>query len=66
MKKLYFWILRRIVKKLIKQSCGYEYDIEQYYKIMSEEAYKRFNEENKMSLYNYLSERHKKAHFDII
>lgn len=66
MKKIYFWILKKIAEKLVKQGYTHEADIEQYYKIMFQAAYNEFYEESKFSLYGYLSERHKKAHFDII
>jgi hypothetical protein len=47
------WILKLIVKKLVRQGEWHEYNIITYYSIMSNALYNEFTEDNLVTLKNF-------------
>ena len=58
MNKFEKWLLRGLCRRLVIQGPQHQGNITEYYEVMTEAARKEFNEDNKITLDDFLAECH--------
>lgn len=52
------WMLKRICKRIVKQSHDHESNVTEYYRIIKEALEKEFTEDSELGLHTFLKECH--------